>query len=125
MAIAFKCPDCGSQLKVARNEAAGKKIRCPNCDEVVLVPSPKPAGSRDSAVSRSPRSRESFWQQYGLIIGLGGGALVLATVVALVLLNRDGNEDRKGLRGIGAKDGVPKNADRGAKDAGGKDGTKV
>ena len=37
MAIEFACPTCGKVLKL-RDEAAGKKGRCPYCKEVITVP---------------------------------------------------------------------------------------
>lgn len=40
--ITFKC-QCGKVLKV-RDDAAGKRVRCPNCQTVAQVPTPKPAG---------------------------------------------------------------------------------
>jgi hypothetical protein len=35
--IAFVCPGCGKRLK-AQSAWAGKKLRCPQCDQAVLVP---------------------------------------------------------------------------------------
>src|SRR5262245_6841787 len=37
MAIAVPCPGCGRNLKV-KDELAGKRIRCPDCGQVLLVP---------------------------------------------------------------------------------------
>jgi alpha/beta superfamily hydrolase/ribosomal protein S27E len=37
MSLAVKCPDCDKMLKV-KDEAAGKKIRCPACSTVFPVP---------------------------------------------------------------------------------------
>jgi hypothetical protein len=39
--IRFQC-ECGKKL-VAKDTAAGKRVRCPACKKVVLVPAPKPA----------------------------------------------------------------------------------
>ena len=38
--INFQC-ECGKKL-VAKDTAAGKRVRCPACKKVVLVPAPKP-----------------------------------------------------------------------------------
>lgn len=38
--IAFKC-SCGKALKV-KDEAAGKRVRCPACKQVIPVPAPQP-----------------------------------------------------------------------------------
>lgn len=37
--IEFKCSECGKQLRV-KDEAAGKKGKCPQCGTVLLVPAP-------------------------------------------------------------------------------------
>lgn len=37
MAIEFVCPTCGKTLKL-RDEAAGKRGRCPQCQAVITVP---------------------------------------------------------------------------------------
>jgi hypothetical protein len=37
--LTFSCPDCGRKLKVG-TELSGRKVRCPHCRQVVLVPSP-------------------------------------------------------------------------------------
>ena len=37
MAIEFVCPSCGRALKL-RDEAAGKRGRCPHCKAVITVP---------------------------------------------------------------------------------------
>src|SRR5271163_4790938 len=36
-AIMFSCSSCGNKLKV-KSELAGKKVKCPKCAQVVLVP---------------------------------------------------------------------------------------
>ncbi len=35
--IAFQCPGCGKKLKT-KAELAGKKIKCPECGNAVVVP---------------------------------------------------------------------------------------
>jgi hypothetical protein len=62
MALAFSCPSCGGSRKV-RDEFAGKRIRCPECEAVILVPSsakarrPKPApapAAPETAITETP-----------------------------------------------------------------------
>jgi hypothetical protein len=45
MAIKFKCPnpDCGQALSVKDESLAGRKIGCPKCKKVVVIPKPTPA----------------------------------------------------------------------------------
>ena len=38
MSISFACSECGRTLRV-REEAAGRKLRCPACDQTTVVPS--------------------------------------------------------------------------------------
>lgn len=40
MPIQIKC-DCGKMLRV-KDESAGKKVRCPNCQAILTVPQPEP-----------------------------------------------------------------------------------
>jgi Leucine-rich repeat (LRR) protein/phage FluMu protein Com len=45
--VTFPCPQCGKSLK-AKNELAGKKVKCPRCTSLTFVPSiqaPTPAAS--------------------------------------------------------------------------------
>lgn len=39
MSIKVSCDSCGKQLKV-RDEAAGKRVKCPDCGSVVQIPEP-------------------------------------------------------------------------------------
>ena len=39
MSIRVSCDSCGKQLKV-RDEAAGKRVKCPDCGSVVQIPEP-------------------------------------------------------------------------------------
>ncbi|MBC8116611.1 MAG: hypothetical protein H7062_19635 [Candidatus Saccharimonas sp.] len=39
MSIRASCDSCGKQLKV-RDEAAGKRVKCPDCGSVVQIPEP-------------------------------------------------------------------------------------
>ncbi len=40
MPISCQCPSCGKRLK-ARDSAAGKKVKCPDCGATIAIPSPK------------------------------------------------------------------------------------
>lgn len=53
MAIEFDCPVCGAVIRV-KDEAAGKKGRCPKCKTLLLIPEPEeevPAASPAPAAS--------------------------------------------------------------------------
>lgn len=39
MSITVTCSECDKKLKV-KDEAAGRKVRCPGCDEMIAVPKP-------------------------------------------------------------------------------------
>lgn len=52
MAISVSCPKCSHALK-AKEELAGKKVMCPKCQAVIVVPGPKRA-SVASTPSSSP-----------------------------------------------------------------------
>jgi hypothetical protein len=63
MAIEFKCPACGEQLRVA-NEHAGKIARCPQCQAETPVPwasstTPPPPSAADLGFPSGPRSAPS------------------------------------------------------------------
>lgn len=54
MTIQFKCDRCGKTLQVGDN-AAGKRAKCPKCDNVVLIPSaPQPTMSGPSSGPPTP-----------------------------------------------------------------------
>jgi len=49
MSVEFLCHNCGRELKV-HDRAIGRKVRCPGCDTLVLVPDPAEfAGAEQSA----------------------------------------------------------------------------
>jgi hypothetical protein len=45
--ITFACPECNASLKV-REELAGKKIRCPKCSAVAIVPAAAPSADEEA-----------------------------------------------------------------------------
>src|SRR5438094_10492944 len=50
MAIAkIDCPECGATLKPAKPLTPGKKVRCPKCDNVFVVP-----GTEDEEEQEAP-----------------------------------------------------------------------
>lgn len=46
MAIPFECTGCGKKLKV-KDESAGKRIKCPECQAVLTVPKPESVDAED------------------------------------------------------------------------------
>lgn len=115
---------CGKTLTVADN-LAGKKVRCPRCQETIRVPDaedeilgeavddvPPPAETRKRSRSetdendngddrprekkKKPKPAPSFVGQYGLYLALGGGGLVVLTAVILGLIMLSGGGGNKG-----------------------------
>jgi WD40 repeat protein len=115
MAIQFSCKDCGKAYRVA-DEFAGRKLACKGCGVGLVVP--RPPSSRavandlyglddDDAGPASPpagaylprgqaRGRDGDGgPNWGLLAGLGAGALVLLLVGALVLTSGGGGGAKK------------------------------
>lgn len=62
MAIEFRCSKCNKKLKV-KDELAGKKIKCPSCQEAIVVSNsdvklPKKASKKDEAPNPDLNSTE-------------------------------------------------------------------
>ncbi|HBI45066.1 MAG TPA: hypothetical protein DDY78_19740, partial [Planctomycetales bacterium] len=57
MAIPVTCPDCGASYQVA-DQLDGKKVRCRECDAVLLVDSEAPPPRRAAARPAKPRRTE-------------------------------------------------------------------
>ncbi len=53
MPISAQCPSCGRKMNVA-DKHAGKTVRCPECDNHLVVPRLKP--SAETAISDAPPS---------------------------------------------------------------------
>jgi hypothetical protein len=73
MSIALSCP-CGNTMRI-RDELSAKRVRCPECGEVLRVPAASVAESplqRDSAASRLPPKKRSRKRQSNS--GRGGRA---------------------------------------------------
>src|SRR5262249_14924189 len=103
MAIHFAC-SCGRILK-ARDENAGRIIRCSNCGADVLIPAdetPIPGGQTDRADSRhfdQGEPRTSGKAIASLICGIGSFLLpLLASIPAIIL-------GILGLREVGRSNG--------------------
>ena len=93
MSISVQCPGCEKKLKV-KDELAGKRVKCPNCAQVVVVPSVRSASLQSTAPNPSPsksplrrgseatassatQSRPARWPWYA-----GGGAAFLCVLAA-------------------------------------------
>jgi DNA-directed RNA polymerase subunit RPC12/RpoP len=53
--ISFKCKNCGRKIK-AQDSAAGKKGRCPQCKQIVVIPLPKNAALIENNLDIKPES---------------------------------------------------------------------
>lgn len=113
MAISVSCEDCGYELR-ARDEHAGRRVRCPDCSGPIEVPAPRRSGSRPkrrpaAAASRSAsparsgasrnsgrsggqRKRNSQSSPY-LVPGLIGGGVALLLIIGLVVFLTSGGND--------------------------------
>jgi hypothetical protein len=112
-----KC-DCGKSLNLAE-KYAGKRVRCPGCNEVLQVPDeegvveeavaksikkkqqlqakPEPDTDEDRPQPRrKAKAQPSFMSQYGLYLGIAGGAIVVGVVVLVIVLMRNRSDDNKG-----------------------------
>lgn len=127
MPIAVSCRECGRRFK-ARDELAGRKVKCPECGEPVRVPeeqdepavsagppprrsrppehedaepSPRRRSRRDEDDDEDERPRKKKESNKGLIIGLcaGGGVVLIGAVVLIIILTSGGGDDKKGVGG--------------------------
>jgi uncharacterized protein (TIGR03067 family) len=75
MPISVQCTGCRKKYK-AKDELAGKRIKCPNCDAYIAVPSAQHPAQQSAAVvvASSPASRRA-WRWY-----IGGGIAALVVV---------------------------------------------
>src|SRR5262245_1798800 len=53
MPITLGCPSCGKRFR-ARDESAGKKVKCPYCQAAVQVPTPEESASAGAATAPLP-----------------------------------------------------------------------
>lgn len=113
MSISVACPDCGKRLK-ARDELAGKKIKCPDCERVLLVAVAPPV-AQQPAINPAPaappplpkiareqpplppvaQGRRVRWPWY-----VGGGVVALGALIAVIVWIKGGvstrDEDYRG-----------------------------
>lgn len=54
------CPQCGAKLKLKDSSAAGKKLRCPKCQEVFVVPAAGAAGKSGAKKPAKPKDDFDF-----------------------------------------------------------------
>ncbi|MCA8989749.1 MAG: RDD family protein, partial [Planctomycetaceae bacterium] len=57
MSIKFRCPECSNPIK-APDEAAGRSVRCPQCQTKTRVPSGSSSPSGESKPARKPKKEE-------------------------------------------------------------------
>lgn len=98
MAISILCPGCQKKLKV-KDELAGKRVKCPGCGQVIVVPVPaappasqarsmvpspgmSPAGSKGKPMASVPPRRRVRWPWY-----VGGGVVALCVVIGAMVLH--------------------------------------
>ncbi len=115
MPISVDC-ECGRKFKV-KDEAAGRKVRCPGCQETVVVPVTDVEsfgsvdGGDDDEIASKPRQRSKQKTQkpkgsnLPMLLGIGIGVLVVLGLGALLLL-RSGGQDVAGNTDA-AKDTTP------------------
>ena len=65
MSIKFKCPQCRSAMKVSES-MAGRRIRCPDCDEMVEVPVKKARRSKKGKAGKGEPSNGSGLDAWSL-----------------------------------------------------------
>src|SRR5438309_2729456 len=122
--IEFQCSECNRALRV-RDDSAGKKVRCPQCQTVLVIPPPLEGGrpkrpaAQDSVriapaapavapkerSTASGRSRRMLW-----VAVLGIAAAVTASVVIIFIATRgngDGNDGTNLLAKKGPADTKP------------------
>jgi hypothetical protein len=124
MPIAVEC-ECGRRFRV-REEAAGRKVKCPDCGAGVWAPDtdaepavaagpprrarppagldepPRRDARRDDEGDDRPRKKKRKKSNAGLIVGLSvGGGLLLVGVIVVIILVTSGGDDTKGGGGFG------------------------
>jgi HEAT repeat protein len=115
MPINVECPGCARKLK-AKEDLAGKRVKCPSCGQVIVVPAARPAsypkatspsavnpsaaaaGAPMVAPSRVPASRPLRWPWYA-----GGGAVAVLCLVAGVVFFAMSGKDRTASKDAAVK----------------------
>lgn len=89
MPIALDCRSCGRELKL-KDELAGKKVKCPECEKVLTVPGPDDEEVDeleevdDSPVRKKKRKPKPRQRSVGFKVFLGV-AMIIGAVVWFVL----------------------------------------
>jgi DNA-directed RNA polymerase subunit RPC12/RpoP len=88
MSIAFRCSSCDRNIRIA-DEKAGRKVKCPDCGAVLVVPGgeedaerPLPAGRRRSEEDDRPRGRSGGRRRRKKLVS----TLLLLLIPSLFLL---------------------------------------
>jgi hypothetical protein len=110
MSISIQCPQCEKKLK-AKDESAGKRVKCPACGESIPVPAgqpvaagkpPRPSAAKSAAPRKAepkptrqpaPQSRRVRWPWYA---GGTAGLCIVAVVVAVFAMpggGKSGNNE--------------------------------
>jgi len=76
MAISFTCPSCDSELKL-KDELAGRKVKCPRCGDVVVVPAEEEEESRAEESRKKKKKKRKKKGSTALIAGIAIGVLLL------------------------------------------------
>ena len=89
MSIRVTCDSCSKVFGVS-DQKAGKRVRCPGCEEIVTVPmddeEPVQRPRKASGSKSKKKSKKSLSPPW-LAIGIGGGVVVIIAVVAIVLMS--------------------------------------
>ena len=104
MAIVFQC-ECGKQFET-RDEDAGRRARCPECQRELVVPQPNPyAASEFASLHEVPPTSTSGKAIASFVLGLCSLVMCFFTGVPALLLGvfalNDINNPKKRLRGQG------------------------
>ena len=100
MSIRVECDECYHEFR-ARDEHAGRRVRCPECDAPVQIPSSRSSRSRGgSGASRHSRSRgrssgrkaASGSLPVWVWAALGGGGVVIVALVCVLIFSGNGDD---------------------------------
>lgn len=109
MLIRFQCPGCEKKL-TAKDDFVGKRVKCPGCGQLLVVPRASSASvqssttttppvkpltqrSRQPTIPPIPDSRLILWPWY-----LGGGAAALCIVAVMVIIFAVPGKDRSSAK---------------------------
>jgi DNA-directed RNA polymerase subunit RPC12/RpoP len=113
MSISIRCPDCDKKLR-ARDELAGKQVKCPRCGSLLVIPAAHP--SSDSLMV--PEAERARWPWY---VGGGVGACLVVVAVVIFVIPGGDNPDKgqvvaKDAKSIPAKNDKPEKNDEAKSD---------